>query len=104
MNGLFDQIAKRRCLLNPGSGAGAYVQFELAAIHGWEKILTQPGDQKRNRTSRHGKEHPQKNLPMLQADVQPLVIALAEAFESLFKTRLQPDQRIAARARQMSSF
>ncbi len=96
-DGLLDQVAKPRGFFDARAGAGAQVQFELAAH---PRMGKNPGPAigtiNNQRSYANAHKHQQEYALMAKASLQPSVVALTEPLETFFESNLHPHQRIAA--------
>ena len=91
-----DQVAQARRLLDARAGFGAHVQLELPGIHGREEIAADERQQSARRDT-GGEEYDHEEFLVAHAAFQESVVVVAEAFEAVFESAMQADERVAAR-------
>src|SRR6185437_5744298 len=91
---IFDQVAKLGRVFDASAGARADMQPHLSTIDVREKILAQPGEQRKRSYTSQEKAN-RKRHPMAYAPYQKLPVAVAHPLKIALEELLQPHKRIA---------
>src|SRR5260370_23696224 len=73
------------------------MEVETAAVYAGKEVLTEPGDQNRQRAQTGCEKREQENTPVMQNLFQQSVIVLPKVFKGCLEAFLKSDQGIAAR-------
>src|SRR5258708_23182803 len=95
---VFHAITQSSSFFNAHSGWGTHMQREFATIHGWEKVLSQPGEQS-EREPAGQKEAGHENAAVMNQSFEQPVIPVPDAFKTVFEPGLKAHQGAPANAR-----
>jgi len=95
-DGGFNLIAELGSFFDARSRFRAEVENELAAVRAGKEILSEPGDEQKNRKAGQ-QESRDKDAAMADETFEQGVVRISEIFERSFESTLKPDKRIAGR-------